>query len=163
FLFLLVKRSKSLPDPRPMPNETITQLADEVQKVFAFARSAGEISRDAEAAAIWADIYPALSAERPGLVGAVTARAEAQVTRLGVLYAVLDWSLVVRLEHLMAALAVWDYANASAEMIFGTRVGNTIADTILEALRRGPMTRNEIRDLFNRNVAAGKIEAALTL
>ena len=37
-------------------------------------------------------VYPALSEGRPGLLGSVIARAEAQVMRLALVYAVLDRS-----------------------------------------------------------------------
>jgi hypothetical protein len=38
----------------------------------------------------WATVYGALSASQPGLLGAVTARAEAQTIRLALIYALLD-------------------------------------------------------------------------
>ena len=43
-----------------------------------------------EAVEAWAAAYPELSAERPGLVGAIIARAEAQVIRLALIFALLD-------------------------------------------------------------------------
>src|SRR6185295_14596869 len=100
---------------------------------------------------------------KPGLLGAVTARGEAQVMRLALVYALLDQSPVIRVEHLRAALAVWEYAETSAEFIFGDRLGDPIADAILTALRQDPlgMTRTEIRDLFGRNQSADRIEIAL--
>ena len=47
-----------------------------------------------------------------GLYGAVTSRAEAQVVRLSLIYALLDCSPVIRQEHLLAALALWEYCEA---------------------------------------------------
>ena len=54
--------------------------------------------------------------------------------------------------HLRAALACWAYAERSARFIFGDTLGDPVADEILRALRQQPagMTRNEIRDLFDR-------------
>jgi hypothetical protein len=43
------------------------------------------------------------------MLGAVTARGEAQVMRLACLYALADISSFVRLEHLRAGLEVWRY------------------------------------------------------
>ena len=40
----------------------------------------------------WIEIYPQLSAGQPGLAGAATARAEAHVVRLALIYALLDCS-----------------------------------------------------------------------
>ena len=97
------------------------------------------------------------------MLGAITARAEAQVMRLALIYALLDRSTVIGATHLRAALAVWEYAEASAEFIFGNRMGDPDADNIFNALKCNPngLTRTNIRDLFGRNRPADRIEAAL--
>lgn len=65
--------------------------------------------------------------------------------RLSALYTVLDCSTLIRPAHLTAALALWDYAEASARRIFGRRLGPPVADVILEGLRTpGPMTETAI-------------------
>ena len=97
------------------------------------------------------------------MFGAATNRAEAQVLRLSVFYAILDCSTAVRAEHLLAALAVWRYAEQSARWIFGDAVGDPVADTILAALRQQPMSRNDLYNLFGRNVSRSRIEQALGL
>jgi hypothetical protein len=105
-----------------------------------------------------------LSEGQPGLVGALTSRAEAQVLRLSVIYAVMDKSPVVRPEHLLAALAFWDYAEDSARYIFGNASGNPVADRILSALKdagAAGMTSTQISGLFSRHAKAGQIHAAL--
>jgi hypothetical protein len=83
--------------------------------------------------------------------------------RLACIYALLDLSPVIRREHLEAALALWEYAEASAKYIFGESLGDPVADTILEALRRRKegLTRTDIRDLFARNVSSERIARAL--
>jgi hypothetical protein len=163
YMLFLVRRSKLLPNPRPVPNAVLLPLINELDGVAMAALGVGVLERDEEAEAAWTKIYPTLSAEKPGLVGALTARAEAQVLRLGVLYAALDRSPVVRLPHLKAALAVWQYAETSAHEIFGDRLGDPIADAIEAALKaKGPMPRTNIRDLFHRNVSSERITVALT-
>jgi hypothetical protein len=106
-----------------------------------------------------------MAQEPLGLVGAVTARAEAQALRLSVLYALLDRSPVIRVPHLQAALALWRYAEASAHYLFGDKLGSATADAILDALRTTPegLTRTAISNLFSRNRDREQIEAALTL
>ena len=67
---------------------------------------------------------------------------------------------------LLAAIALWNRAEASARHIFGSALGNPVADDILRALRAkgdGGMTRTEIRDLFKRHESAERIGAALEL
>jgi hypothetical protein len=162
FLYALVRRSKELPDPAPIPLPVLRPLAEAVAAVVTWARTVDRVGRDPEAAAAWTQIYSPLSAERPGLLGAITNRAEAQTLRLSALYALLDQSAVIRVEHLAAALALWTYTETSVRLIFGDRTGDPIADAIEQALRaQGPMTRTQIRDLFQRNLSDDRIETAL--
>jgi hypothetical protein len=126
------------------------------------ARSGGEIRRDAEANAVWEVVYPKLTAERPGMLGAITARAEAHVLRLSLLYALLESSPLIRRVHLRAALALWQYCEASAAFIFGEALGDPIADRALAALRAdGPMAQTALSDLFGRHVRAPALGRAL--
>ena len=114
----------------------------------------------------WATVYGALSAGQAGLLGAVTARAEAQTIRLALIYALLDGAAEIDEPHLRAALAVWEYCEASAARIFGNSLGDPIADEIERALKQQfseGMTRTAIRDLFKRHQSSGRVDAALTL
>ena len=53
--------------------------------------------------------------------------------RLACLYALLDRSFVVRIEHLQAARVLWDYCEASTKHIFGSSLGHIDADEIMAA------------------------------
>jgi len=75
-------------------------------------------------------------------------------------------SSLIQVQHLKAALALWQYAEESARYIFGDATGDPEADQILDALRsagKGGMSRTEIRDFFGRNKKADRISRALTL
>jgi hypothetical protein len=95
----------------------------------------------------------------------VTARAEAQVLRLSVLYAALDGDSQIRSHHVMAALAVWDYCEASARYIFGDNLGDPVADRILGMLQQNPegLSRTKIYEMFSKHIPATRIEQALML
>ena len=114
---------------------------------------------------MWDEAYVTkLSVDRPGLFGAITARAEPQALRLAMLYALLDESPRIHCRHLKAALALWDYCDDSARFLFGDMTGDFIADTILYRLREAGeagFSRTAIRDLFGRHVEGMKIELAL--
>lgn len=165
FLWLCVRRSKCLPDGGHLQEVEFAPLLRRLVEAVEFGKNAGEMRRDPDAAAIWREVYPQLSEGKPGLVGALIARAEAQVMRLAAIYAVLDRSCLIREEHLMAGLAVWDYAESSVFHIFGRALGDPLADTILAALQNAPegLTRTEITNLFRRNISADRIHAALQL
>jgi hypothetical protein len=105
-----------------------------------------------------------LSEGEPGLLGAVLARAEAHVLRLSLLYAALDGAPAVDTPHLEAALALWDYADASARAIFGGRSGMAEQDALVAAVRaRGALSQTEISGLFQRNKTAQQLEALIGL
>jgi hypothetical protein len=98
------------------------------------------------------------------MFGAIIGRAEAQVVRLSCVYALLDKSAEISLKHLEAALALWDYCERSAFVVFGDSTGNLVADGILKAMKEhGPLDKTQISDLFGRNRSADEIDWALTL
>jgi hypothetical protein len=129
------------------------------------ARQVEEITRDQAARNIWRKIYPELSEGRPGLLGAMTSRAEAHVMRLSALYALLDGSSIVTDTHVNAALALWTYCEDSARFIFGDALGAPLADDIRDLLRANPdgLTNTEISHHFQRNKSSAQLRSALHL
>jgi hypothetical protein len=164
-LWTWVQRNNCLPEGGNLSENAISAVARELRRALDWAAAKPEIlfRRDAAARELWQDCYPGLSQLRPGLRGAATSRAEAQVLRLSAIYAALDSSSVVGLPHLQAALAVWDYCSASASPLFGDSTGDTIADRIREALEAAPegLSKNQIRRLFHGHVHCNRIDAAL--
>lgn len=165
FLWLCATRSKYLPDGGNLSETRLRPLLERLGRAVERARGVGLVTRDQHARDAWHAVYPELSAGRPGLLGSVTSRAEAQVTRLSLVYALLDLSDTIRLEHLQAALALWEYCEASARFIFGDSLGDPMADEILQALRSAPngLTRTDLRDLFGRNKSGADIDRALAV
>jgi hypothetical protein len=164
FMWFLVKRSKVIPNPTGVPEAALAPLIRQLREAVNFAEGVSEIIRDPEAERYWAKIYPGLSEGRPGLLGAIIGRAEAQAMRLASVYALVDKSREIRPVHLDAALALWHYSEASARRIFGSRVGDPVADRILRALRaRKELNETEIHDLFSRHKTGVDIERALEL
>jgi hypothetical protein len=170
--FFLVRRSKLLPrggGQEEWPDELIEELRTAVEfgkvdrcinlseepEVEYGGRSAGEL---------WDEVYPDLSEAAPGLFGVVTSRAEAQVRRIATLYAVLDRSRKVKVAHLMAALALWEFSRQSSYLLFGQKTGDVLADEIMDALDDAGeegMTQSEINRYFGSNYRAGRLRAAL--
>ncbi len=167
FLWAYVKRSQLLPDGGNLTKDLLQPLADKLRDALDFAQGLkGHVmTRDPQARLLWHKEYVRLSEGYPGMFGMMTARAEAQVMRLACIYALLDKSQLVKLDHLKAALAVWAYGEDSVRFIFGDILGDPTADTILRALRIRPdgMTRTEIIALFNRHIKADALSRALDL
>ncbi len=165
FLFVCVRRSKQLPDGGSLEEAQLEPLITRLRTVVSSAKDIGEMKRDGEATRLWHEVYRELSGPQPGLFGAVISRGEAQVLRLSMLYALLDSSAIIRRVHLLAALSVWEYVEASAKRIFGDSLGDKNADVILNALRRTQvgLARTEISALFARNRTETEIATALSL
>ena len=163
FLWVCVRRSKCLPEGGRLQEVNLSPLIQRLDKAVRYARTVGEMRRDDEAQAVWREVYPDLSEGQPGLFGAVTSRAEAQVLRLSCIYALLDCSAQVRKEHLLAALGIWEYCEASCCYIFGDSLGDPLADEILRALKSAPdgLSRTDIRDIFGRHKNSNEVERAL--
>jgi hypothetical protein len=165
FLWLCVKRSKLLPEGGALHTVDFAPFLKCLKEAVVAAKTVGKMQRDAEATVAWRAIYATLSADRPGLLGAMTARAEAQVLRLSCLYALLDGSSTITVEHLYAALALWEYAEASVTYVFGDTTGDPTVDVLLAALRQcypEGLTRWQISDdVFARHRRADDIARAL--
>jgi len=160
FIWFFLERSKFIDDPTGVPNEILEPLIERLREAVVFARKVNLMRRDDDAAVVWRAAYRELSEERTGLVGSITARGEAQVMRLACIYALLDQSAVIRVEHLEAALALWEYSEKCAGFIFGDSQGDPTVDRIRAGLKQGPMTETEIRDLFSRH-NTGEVDRAL--
>jgi hypothetical protein len=165
FLWVCVKRSKILPFGGKWEGQNVAGMVSLLGEVLHFAKGAGEMGWGESAKPLWVERYPTLSEGAPGLLGAVTSRSEAQVLRLACVYALMDSSATIELEHLKAALTVWDYAEASARYVFGDATGDAVADRIEELLTETPagLTRAEIRNAFGRNQSSERIGQALSL
>jgi hypothetical protein len=166
FLFLCVRRSKLLPHGGSISDAEIAVLGVRVRAAAEHAKKIAQVTMTDDASEAWKIAYADLSADNPGLLGAITARAETQVIRLALLYALLDCKHRIELDHLRAALALWEYAEDSAVRIFGDALGDPVADEIYRTLKvagEAGMNRTEIRDLFGRHQSAGRISAALAL
>lgn len=151
YLWVSVRRSKHLPEGgRPV---VLEDLVERLAAAIDYARQLNGVERDRAATALWQEEYRRLSAGRCSMFGAVTGRAEAQVLRLSLIYALLDQSPVVCIEHLQAALAVWNYSQASAQYIFGDSTGDPTADAIRTLIRSTPgITRTEIHGHFSHHL-----------
>jgi hypothetical protein len=167
FLWICASRVRELPFGGG--DAPIAPLVSHLHEALDFSGRAGRIEFSDEVRPLWGEpgnIYSLLTNPPPGLLGAVTSRGDAHVTRLALLYAMLDLEREIRIPHLLAALAVWDYSAKSCAYLFGSSSGDEVADRILEALLEvypGYLTRKELRDLFDRHARPGSIPKALKL
>jgi hypothetical protein len=160
FIWLQVKRSKSLPFGGEWFSVDKSRISQDLQRVLKQGAGEFRVCWDEEAKPLWEEAYEDLTAERAGMFGAITARAEAQALRLAMVYALAGESQRIQKAHVESALAVWTYAEESARHIFGDAIGDPDADRVLNALRLEPegLSRTDIRDLFGRNKSANDLD-----
>lgn len=164
-LWVYVRRSKCLAfTPRP-DQDVLEQLANELAQRIASAKTIGLVEWADDAARAWEKIYPSLTAGRAGLVGSLTARAAPQVIRMAMLYAAIDSMNKIHLDHLKAALAFWQYCEASVNFVFKARSGDPIKAKVqqyLEAAGEAGMTRSGIGEALGNHVRSAELELVLT-
>jgi hypothetical protein len=141
--------------------------AGRLKAVLSVARGAGEVVRDAGAKALWEQVYPALKASGDRVPH--TDRARPYVVRLSLIYALADGEKVIRVPHLKAALAVWEWCRRSASALFGSPLPTTPTPepdplwlSLLNAITASPgVSRSELVIAFRRQGNAEVIGQAL--
>jgi hypothetical protein len=163
FLWGLVRRSKLLPDGGN--GVDLAPFKERLSKSLTDARKIGTMTRSPEARALWHELYTELTAERPGLYGAVVGRGEAQTLRLSMLYALLDGVGVIDVRHLQAATAVWRYCDASARIIFAEGQAETadpLEQLLLIKVREQPgINRRGLHKAIGGHIPAKEMVQAL--
>jgi len=152
FLWVHSSRKKKVPLPSPMPADELKVLQRELRSILEKVDPDSPIQLSTAAETLWTQYYDELSKAYPGLVGCVINRAEAQVLRIAMIYCLLDGSSVIEVNHLEAALAVWDYCKKSAIKIFGGRERDPISQKIVKFLKTGPKTKTEIHNKFSNHL-----------
>jgi hypothetical protein len=166
FIWIYATRSKALPFGGDLGSVDWSPYIARLSDAITYANT-GSQGFTEEAKELWVSVYPALTDPGDGMLGAVTARAAAQVRRLAVIYSVLDpkpdGGAIVTAEHLRAALALWNYSVESAAFIFGESLGDPTADSILSRLKANPegMTRKDISNAFGRHQSSAELDRAL--
>lgn len=163
-LWFSTKRSKLLPNGGSVPKDELARLSGILARNINLVKGAERIDRDANAQRLWNGLYYSLEEERSGLVGALSSRAAAQVTRLSLIYAISEGKVEIAEEHLLAATGLWEYSLASIRHIFGSRTGDRATDEIekrlIQAGTKG-LTRTEIHTLLGGHTGQKEIQSAL--
>jgi hypothetical protein len=163
-LIVCCRRQRLLPEGGQHDPLAGTGLPRLLAATLKHARGVGQVSLDDPAREQWHHAYRRLATQpADGIVGQITARAEAHVIRLALLYALADGQSQIRPPHLTAALALHDYAIRSAAWALTGATGEPLAEQIHAALQAHPggLTRSQISQTLNHNQPAGQIDHAL--
>jgi hypothetical protein len=166
-------RSKLLPRGGGLPPE---QIAEYKRIVTAIGNAVVGAERRDEAVLFDDDAgeaYDALYLRElahgpPGLLGSATARGAAQVARLSLLYALLDESTIIRVQHVDAAAAIWRYSVATLGFALGQRIlDDPLTLKVLAVLEQASddapfVSRRELHRSLSRHATAEALSAVLT-
>lgn len=154
-----VDRRSIIPNLEPVPDHVRNTLVAHLRAALVRARGAGLVRRSPEASDLWSHLYRRMAEDDPtGIVGALTARAEAQVLRLSLVYALIDGCSTIERRHLESAWELWRYCRWSAQHIWvGTGTGDPDVDRVAAILRSGEeLTSTHLDRMFygHKNVSA---------
>ncbi len=167
FTWNLVARGKVLPEGGSCGPATLHELATDWSRALDAAhRIAGPLTRSPEAAAAWRQFYAdhANRDDSGGMYSALTSRAEAHAAKLSLLYALMDGSSRIELDHHRAGLALWDHTDQSLRHLFPPdATGNPLANRILELVRGhgGNVSWTAIYET-GHSLKAADVDAAVT-
>lgn len=161
------RRTKFLPAGGNLPDDVLDEFAPQVAAIVERGRLRLRYERTDAADKLWTDSYPRLRRARPdGPVAQIVARAAPQVSRLSLAYAIADSSRAIEEQHLASALALWRYAEDTAEWMHGAHVDSAEIDSLVGFIAAGGpagRTRTQISsEHFNRNKDKAFIDATLS-
>lgn len=169
-LLCLSRRTKLLHRLGNIPEDVISDAS----RIF---RDAYEISSKRERVdfaddfwGVWEPVYRRLNRSRSeSRLTSATNRGPVQVLRLSLLYALFDGSATIAAQHLRAAVALWDYCEASARWLFSSHEQeerDSESQRLAEFIKQGGpegRTRTEIyRDHFGSNLRSEAVTSRLT-
>lgn len=136
FLWVHTNRARRLPHGGALDPNTLTAVGSRLEARVKAAAGIDLVTKTAAASSRWVELYNEIAdTELPGIVAALTNRAEAYVLRLALLYAVLDGSAQIDLVHLEAGWALWRYCEDSVLHIWGDATGDRDVDRLVAAVR----------------------------
>jgi len=163
-LWVRSERVRLLPDGGDIQSVDFSQEVKRLCQIAESSRRVGEVKRTPEAGEYWHHLYinELSTGDAQGVWGQVTDRAEAQVVRLSLLFAIMDLSRRIELKHIKAAKAVWDYSFKSAQWVFGDSPYSANGKRLLESLQNGTLTLTQIsHDVFNKHLHGAKLNAVM--
>ncbi|MDQ2897497.1 MAG: YfjI family protein [Actinomycetota bacterium] len=162
-LIVACRRQRLLPEGGHHDPLADTGLPRLLAVTLTHAQKAGHVHLHPDTREFWHDAYRQLARPLPGVLGQITARAEAHTIRLALTYALADGKRQISPLHLQAALALHDYSARSAAWALQGTTGQPLAEQIHTALRQTPagLTRSQISDTLKHNQPAGQLDNAL--
>jgi hypothetical protein len=176
FVILHIVRPKLVPLPKRTPDADVQRIAALFAEAVIFARGNDEQANDGlemklspDAVKYWCGRYKALTKEDNGLAGVLLVRTEIYCRMFAMIFALLDKSAIIEVEHIKAALAWIKYWRDSVRYIFQTLAAkaeaskmNDTAKSVYEFISSNPKcTRTELTSHFKNKLNSSEITQGL--
>jgi len=176
FVILHIVRPKLVPLPKRTPDADVQRIAALFAEAVIFARGNDEQANDGlemklspDAINYWCGRYKALTKEDNGLAGVLLVRTEIYCRMFAMIFALLDKSAIIEVEHIKAALAWIKYWRDSVRYIFQTLAAkaeankmNDTAKSVYEFISSSPKcTRTELTNHFKNKLNSSEITQGL--
>ena len=162
FLFVDCIRTKYLPIPERIPEETERLIVEDLKRHIDFSKDLGEIGITPAGKEFWSIAYRDLATRPDNLFGKITARGAPIVRTLATAFALGSMKKEVTDTHLAKALEVWCHSEAKVAELFGNRFNDPIKNKTLDALMVRAMSRSELlHETHKKNLSSGKLTEAL--
>lgn len=160
FLFCLSDRVRLLPHGGDL--DDLGTVPARIADAVGFARTVERMRRTPEADRLWEEHYAELTSVRGSeIVAAVLSRGEAQVLRLAMLFALAASRDEVTADDLAAAIDLWRYSRASAEVIFAG-VHDHLFHKVLDAIVACPgITRSSLHERLGWKLGSAQLVETL--
>lgn len=167
FVLLYVQRPKLVPLPQPTPTALLDELAERLADAIEYATGGDPLGNDThevqlspEAEEVWCELYPAITRDRDGLAGSLTARTEVYARMLAMVFALMAQRSYIEPADLLAAVDWVDYWAASIEYVFRRDGGEADeldefdARVLAEVSARPGLKLSELQEVWHRNKTA---------
>lgn len=176
FVILHIVRPKLVPLPKRTPDADVQRIAALFAEAVIFARGNDKQPNDGlemklspDAIKYWCGRYKALTKEDNGLAGVLLVRTEIYCRMFAMIFALLDKSASIEVEHIKAALAWIKYWRDSVRYIFQTLAAkaeaskmNDTAKSVYEFISsNSKCTRTELTNHFKNKLNSSEITQGL--
>jgi hypothetical protein len=168
FLVVYSQRSKSLPRDVPFDREAVAGLVSRLDKAVRAAAKVGRIPFTERGIKVWDEYYYAMDARAlpGGRIADLVNRWAANTLRLAVTYALLDGEDAMDDTHVRAAIACWQYIEASIRHVFDDEEADKDLQRLMEYVDQAPdvgfRSRNDVYErLFAKHIGKADLDRLL--
>jgi hypothetical protein len=162
FLWIRAERSRPQAITEEIPLNQKKAVVDDLQRSLTSIKVQRDVSLADDSKEYWVHLYNDLSEDAEGdECSKFLDRAEAIIPRIALIYALGDGADAIRVPHLEAAYALWQYSCRCVETLFGGEQLSSSAKRVLSVLTYEWQAKTVVTDLLGRHIYGEKLTSAI--